>query len=306
MYDAHISFEIIEITSWMVCFHSPVSINDLLIIPNISWKYSTCFSVSLEKLKRVLFFVFNMITPMRPSLLLLLFGAIPFLSIHWDHEKGGGALGGTKEEKRGLNRGRRYMSVGEEDQESPGKMSKKENVLEAKGTKGDRKVEGSLAEVLAKTKIKVKEKARPWKIESEDLRLSWVTLMKGMLKDLEMKAPGEDPKQDMADLEDHLEEVKERATVWQGLAKERIMTIMDRTNEPRAGPGEEKRKIGKRQKKNKGYEIRRGLQKITGAANNTNKDSKKKNQTCNFPLQSFTTAPSASKFQTIVRCKFQI
>ena len=198
------------------------------------------------------------------------------------------------------------MSVGEEDQESPGKMSKKENVLEAKGTKGDRKVEGSLAEVLAKTKIKVKEKARPWKIESEDLRLSWVTLMKGMLKDLEMKAPGEDPKQDMADLEDHLEEVKERATVWQGLAKERIMTIMDRTNEPRAGPGEEKRKIGKRQKKNKGYEIRRGLQKITGAANNTNKDSKKKNQTCNFPLQSFTTAPSASKFQTIVRCKFQI
>ena len=51
---------------------------------------------------------------LRPSLLLLLFGAIPFLSIHWDHEKGGGALGSTKEETRSLNRERGGMLMGEE------------------------------------------------------------------------------------------------------------------------------------------------------------------------------------------------
>ena len=250
----------------------------------------------MEKLKRVLFFVFNMITPMRPSLLLLLFGAIPFLSIHWDHEKGGGALGGTKDEARGLNRGRRGTSVGEEDQESPEEVSEKENIEEVKGTKKERKVEGSLGEVLAVTKTKVKEKAKPWKIESEDLRLSWVNLMKGMLKDLEMKAPGSDPKQEMVDLEDHLVEVKERATIWQGLTKERRI-IKNQTNEPRVG--EEKRRIGKIKKKNKKNDLRRGLQKITGAGNKTDDDSKKKNQTHIFPLQSFTKVPSASKFQTI-------
>ena len=96
---------------------------------------------------------------MRPSLLLLLFGAIPFLSIHWDHEKGGGALGDTKEEAKGLNRWRRGMSVGEEVQESPGKMSEKENVQEAKGTKTDRTNEPRVGE--EKRKIgKIKKKNR--------------------------------------------------------------------------------------------------------------------------------------------------
>ena len=149
-----------------------------------------------------------------------------------------------------------------------------------------------------KAKRKVKEKAKPWKIESEDLRLSWVSLMKRMLKDLEMKAPGEDPKQGMVDLEDHLVEVKERATIWQGLAEERRI-IMNQTNEPRVG--EEKRRIGKIKKKNKRNDLRRGLQKILGVGNKTDDDSKKKNQTHIFPLQSFTKVPSASKFQTILR-----
>ena len=181
------------------------------------------------------------------------------------------------------------MLMGEEDQKGPEKMPEKENIKEEEGSKKERKVEGSLGEDLDETKTKVKEKAGH---ESEDLRLSWVALMKKMLKDLEMKVPDEDPKQEMADLEDHLVEVKERATVWQGLAKERL-TIMDRSNVPREG--EEKRKIGNMKKKNNGNGLRRGFPKMTGVANKTNGDRKKKNQTRIFPLQSFTKVPSASK-----------
>ena len=178
--------------------------------------------------------------------------------------------------------------MGEEDQN--GKMPDKENMKEEEGSKKEKKMERSLGEDLGETKTKVKEKAGH---ESEDLRLSWVALMKKMLKDLEMKVPDEDPKQEMADLEDHLVEVKERATVWQGLAKERL-TIMDQSNVPREG--EEKRKIGNMKKKNKQNELKkRGFPKMTGVANKTNGDRKKKNQTRIFPLQSFTKVPSASK-----------
>ena len=227
---------------------------------------------------------------LRPSLLLVLFGAVPFLSIRWDHEKGGGVLGSKKEETRRMNRGRGEMLLGEEDQKGPEKMPEKENIKEEEGSKKEKKVEGSLGEDLDETKTKVKEKAGH---ESEDLRLSWVALKKKMLKDLEMKVPDEDPKQEMADLEDHLVEVKERATVWQGLAKERL-TIMDRSNVPREGEG--KRKIGNMKKKNKGNGLRGGFPKMTGVANTTNDGTKKKNQTRIFPLQSFTKVPSASKF----------
>ena len=180
--------------------------------------------------------------------------------------------------------------MGEEDQKRPENLPKEEEIQMGEGTKKERKEEGGLDEDLAKTKSKVKEKAGPLKNESEGLRLSWVSLMKKMLNDLEMKAPDEDPKQEMMVLEEHLVEVKKRATIWQGLAKER-MTIMDRGNVHRVR--EEKRNI---KKKNKGKSLRRGLQKATGVANKTNDDSKKKNQNRIFPLQSFTKVPSASKF----------
>ena len=76
-----------------------------------------------------------------------------------------------------------------------------------------------------------------------------------MLKDLEMKVPDEDPKQEMADLEDHLVGVKERVT-----AKEKL-TIRDQSNVPREG--EEKSKIGNMKKNNKGHGLRRGFPKMT-------------------------------------------
>ena len=180
--------------------------------------------------------------------------------------------------------------MGEEDQKRPENLPKEEKIQMGEGTKKERKEEGGLDEDLAKTKSKVKEKAGPLKNKSEGLRLSWVSLMKKMLNDLEMKAPDEDPKQEMTVLEEHLVEVKKRATIWQGLAKER-MTIMDRGNVHRVR--EEKRNI---KKKNKGKSLRRGLQKVIGVANKTNDDSKKKNQNRIFPLQSFTKVPSASKF----------
>ena len=196
-------------------------------------------------------------------------------------------MGSTKEETQRLNRGRREMLMGEEDQN--GKMPDKENMKEEEGSKKEKKMERSLGEDLGETKTKVKEKAGPLKHEIEDLRLKWIALMKKMLKDLEMRVPDEDPKQEMADLEDHLVEVKERATVWQGLAKERL-TLMNRSK------GKEKRKIGNMEEKKKGNGLRRGFPKMTEVANKTKDDAQKKNQTRIFPLQSFAKVPSASKF----------
>ena len=60
--------------------------------------------------------------------------------------------------------------------------------------------------------------------------------------------------------------------------------------------GETKRKIGNMKKKNKGNGLRRGFQKMSDVAKKPNDDTKKKNQSRIFPLQSFTKVPSASKF----------
>ena len=184
--------------------------------------------------------------------------------------------------------------MGEEDQTRYEHASEEEglNPQKIKVTKEEREVEGSQGEVLASaaTKIKKKEKLGRWQEENGDLRLGWVTLMEEMLKALKEKASDKDPKQEIVDLEDHLREVKSRATEWQGLAKEK-MTIMDKSKVAHKGGGMGKR-IDKKEKNKKIYQRR----DITKVVNKTSEgDSKKNDQTHIFPLQSFSKAPTASK-----------
>ena len=187
--------------------------------------------------------------------------------------------------------------MGEEDQTRYEHASEEEglNPQKVKVTKEEREVEGSQGEVLASaaTKIKKKEKVSRWQEKDGDLRLGWVILMEKMLKDLKEKASDKDPKQEIVDLEDHLREVKSRATEWQGLAKER-MTTMDKskvTQGKKMGKG-----IDKKEKNKKLYQRR----DMTSVLNKTSEgDSTKNDQTDIFPLQSFSKVPTASKENTV-------
>ena len=189
--------------------------------------------------------------------------------------------------------------MGEEDQRRYEHASEEEglNPQKAKVTKEEREVEGSQGEVLASaaTKIKKKEKVGRWQEKDGDLRLGWVILMEEMLKALKEKASDKDPKQEIVDLEYHLKEVKSRATEWQGLAKERMTTIMDKSKVAHKGKG-----MGKRfDKKGKNKKIDQKRDTIRVLNKTSEGDSKKNDQTHIFPLQSFSKIPTASKEDTV-------
>ena len=137
--------------------------------------------------------------------------------------------------------------MGKEESKRPVKESEEEDLhlQDAKETKKERKGEGSQGEVL--TKIKV-EKTETRKKENEDATFIWVVLMEKMLKALKKKSSDKDPKKAMIDLEVHLEKVKERATEWQGLVKEKI-TNMDKSNVTRVGEDTGKIDITKKRSK---------------------------------------------------------
>ena len=224
---------------------------------------------------------------LRPSLLLLLFAAIPFLSIQLDPEKGGGSKGGREDQSKGVIE----MAMEEEDQKRYDEHATEEedlNLQEAKETKKERNAEGSRGEV----KVKKKGKAGRWKEENGDLRLDWAILMEDMLKALKEKASDKDPRQEIVDLENHLEEVKSRATEWEGLAKER-MTIIDKREE--IG-----KQIDKNEKKSERSLQRRDTSETARLKDKTNDDDSQRNdKTPTFPLQSFSKAPSAGKEDTV-------
>ena len=234
---------------------------------------------------------------LRPSLLLLLFAAIPFLSIQLDPEKGGGSKGGRKDQSKGLNQGVSEMAMEEEDQKRYDEHATEEgdlNLQEAKETKKERNVEESRGEV----KVKKKGKAGRWKEENGDLRLGWVILMEDMLKALKEKASDKDPRQEIVDLENHLEEVKSRATEWEGLAKEK-MSIIGKSDvtQKREEMGKQ---IDKNKKKSKRSLQRRDTRETARLKDKTNDgDSQRNYKTPTFPLQSFSKVPSASKEDTV-------
>ena len=230
---------------------------------------------------------------LRPSLLLLLFAAIPFLSIQLDPEKGGGSKGDREDQSKGVSE----MAMEEEDQKRYDEHATEEedlNLQEAKGSKKERNAEGSQGEA----KVKKKGKAGRWKKENGDLRLGWAILMEDMLKALKEKASDKDPRQEIVDLEDHLEEVKSRATEWEGLAKER-MSIINKSDvtHKREQMGKQ---IDKNEKKSKRSLQRRDTRETARLKDKTNDgDSQRNDKTPIFPLQSFSKVPSASKEDTV-------
>ena len=233
---------------------------------------------------------------LRPSLLLLLFAAIPFLSIQLDPEKGGGSKGGREDQSKGLNQGVSEMAMEEEDQKRYDEHATEEgdlNLQEAKETKKERNAEGSQSEA----KVKKKDNGQ-WNEENGDLRLDWAILMEDMLKALKEKASDKDPRQEIVDLKDHLEEVKSRATEWEGLAKER-MSIINKSNvtQKREEMGKQ---IDKNEKKSERSLQRRDTRETARLKDKTNDgDSQRNDKTPTFPLQSFSKVPSASKEDTV-------
>ena len=71
---------------------------------------------------------------MRPSLLLLLISAIPFLSILLDPEKGRGTAGSKMGESRGLNRMKREMEADEQYKEEKASEEIYLNLQEGEGS----------------------------------------------------------------------------------------------------------------------------------------------------------------------------